>query len=88
MLKLWRVYFQPPRPEDILPLTEDLTREVQHLLRERGYYQGEITGRFDAATRQALRAFAGVENLEERLFEDARIDRTVLEVLRKGREGL
>lgn len=88
LLKLWRVYFQPPRPEDVLPLTEDLVREVQHLLRERGYYRGEVTGHFDEPTRQALRAFAGVENLEERLFEDARIDRTVLEFLRKGREAL
>ncbi len=82
LLKLWRVYFQPPREEDILPLTEDLTREVQSLLRDLGYYTGEITGLFDEATRKALRAFAGVENLEERLFEDARIDRTVLEFLR------
>ncbi len=83
LLRLWRVYFQPPRPEDILPLTEERVREIQHLLRELGYYQGEITGAYDEPTRQALRAFAGVENLEERLFEDARIDKTVLEFLRE-----
>ncbi len=88
LLKLWRVYFQPPRPEDVLPLTEELTREIQHHLRERGFYHGEITGRFDEATRQALRAFAGMENLEERLFEGERIDRTVLEFLRRGRDAL
>ncbi len=83
LLRLWRVYFQPPRPEDILPLTEERVREIQHLLRELGYYRGEVTGRYDEATQQALRAFAGVENLEERLFDDARIDKTVLEFLRE-----
>lgn len=85
LLDLWRVYFQAPRPEDILPLTEDRTREVQRLLRDLGYYQGEVTGVYDEATQTALRAFAGVENLEERLFEDARIDRTVLEFLQRVR---
>ena len=83
LLRLWRVYFQPPRPEDILPLTEERVREIQHLLRELGYYRGEVTGRYDEATQHALRAFAGVENLEERLFDDARIDKTVLEFLRE-----
>ncbi len=83
LLDLWRVYFQPPRPEDIMPLTEELVREVQYMLRDLGYYRGEVTGRFDEATRKALRAFAGVENLEERLFEDERIDRTVLNFLRR-----
>lgn len=82
LLKLWRVYFQPPREEDILALTEDLTREIQSLLQGLGYYRGEVSGIYDEATRKALRAFAGVENLEERLFEDARIDKTVLEFLR------
>ncbi len=86
LLDLWRVYFQPPRPEDIMPLTEELVREVQYRLRDLGYYRGEVTGRFDEATRKALRAFAGVENLEERLFEDERIDRTVLNFLRRVHE--
>lgn len=82
LLKLWRVYFQPPREKDILPLTEELVREMQHLLRDLGYYRGEVTGQYDRDTQQALRAFAGVENLEERLLEGARIDRTVLDFLR------
>ncbi len=82
LLELWRLYFQPPRPEDILPFNEELVREVQLMLKDLGYYAGEISGILDDVTQAALRAFAGVENLEERLFSDARIDRNVLDMLR------
>jgi len=82
LLELWRVYFQASRPEDIIPLATELVREIQMMLRDLGYYSGEITGTWDEETRQALRAFAGVENLEERLFEDERIDVHVLDMLR------
>jgi hypothetical protein len=34
-------------------------------------------------TRAAFRTFSGRENLEERWFEDARIDRAILEFMRR-----
>ncbi len=46
-------------------------------------YQGAISGSYDNVTRDAFRKFSGRENLVERWFEDARIDRIVLEYLRQ-----
>lgn len=83
LLRLHRVYFRPPRPEDLLPLEGELLEEVQALLRSLGYYQGPVGAPYDEAVRQALFDYAGVENLEERLQEDARIDRTVVAFLRR-----
>jgi uncharacterized Ntn-hydrolase superfamily protein len=38
---------------------------------------------YDNVTRDALRKFSGRENLEERWFEDTRIDRVVLDFIRR-----
>jgi hypothetical protein len=56
---------------------------LQTLLTLSGDYRGSVSGEYDEPTRQAFRAFAGRENLEERWFEDARIDLVVLEFLRQ-----
>jgi len=86
VLRLHRIYFQKARPEDLIPLEGALLEEVQTLLSRLGYYQGSIGAPYDEATRQALFNYAGVENLEERLSEAARIDPVVLEFLRKSAE--
>lgn len=83
LLDLHRLYFFKSRPEDLLPLEGEIAREVQEILRDLGYYGGEINGIYDESTRKALSRWSGVENLEERLQEDARIDRVVLEFLRQ-----
>ena len=57
--------------------------EIQERLTISGDYQGNITGSYDESTRGAFRKFCGRENLEERWFEDARIDRIVLEFIRQ-----
>jgi len=61
--------------------------ELQVLLIASGDYQGGITGAYDDRTRDAFRKFSGRENLEERWFEDARLDRTVLEFMRQKLRG-
>jgi uncharacterized Ntn-hydrolase superfamily protein len=83
LLQLHKLYFFPPDPQDILEIDQALAREVQELLTISGDYRGSINGSYDEVTREALRTFTGRENLEERWFEDARIDRVVLEFLRK-----
>lgn len=82
ILQLHKLYLFPPDPKDILVIDEALTREIQQLLTVTGDYQGSIGGNYNNATREAFRTFSGRENLEARWFEDARVDRVVLDFLR------
>lgn len=83
ILQLHKLYLFPPDPADILVIDHNVARELQQLLTVLGDYQGAISGSYDEVTRAAFRKFSGRENLEERWFEDARVDRTVLEFLRQ-----
>lgn len=83
LLLLHELYFTAPDPQDTLTIDQELTSELQSLLIQSGDYQGAASGTYDESTRHALRALVGRENLEERWFEDARIDRVVLDFLRQ-----
>ncbi|GHO52753.1 DUF1028 domain-containing protein [Ktedonobacter robiniae] len=83
ILELHKLYLFRPDPADILTIDASLAQELQKLLTITGDYQSSITSRYDETTREAFRAFSGRENLEERWFEDARIDRVVLAFLRQ-----
>lgn len=83
ILELHKLYLFPPEPRDILPIDSTLAGELQGLLTISGDYKGSVNGVYDSATRDAFRQFTGRENLEERWFEDARIDRVVLEFMRE-----
>ncbi|HYB01494.1 MAG TPA: DUF1028 domain-containing protein [Ktedonobacteraceae bacterium] len=83
ILQLHKLYLFPTDPADILVIDQKLAVELQELLTISGDYQGNITGTYDESTRNAFRKFSGRENLEERWFEDARIDRIVLEFMRQ-----
>lgn len=79
------VFFGTPRPEDQIPIDEALARELQSLMRQQGYYQGEVHGRWDEASQQAFWRLVGNENLEERWNIERhpdRIDRIALQYLR------
>lgn len=80
---LHRLTYFRSRPEDLLALDAALARELQEILKARGFYAGELHGRFDAATAKALHDFMGWENYDERIRDDARIDREVLEDVRR-----
>lgn len=64
LLRLHQLYFGETRER--VRLDEALTRRVQEMLRDLGYYRGEVTGRLDEATQKALEDFHNVENLEMR----------------------
>ncbi|MEV0560017.1 DUF1028 domain-containing protein [Dactylosporangium sp. NPDC050588] len=69
LIGLWELYFQKPDPATLLPLTGELATEVADRLAALGFAD--------------LAGWAGVENLEERLVDDA-IDPLVLAHLRAG----
>lgn len=85
LLELHKLYFFKSKPEDLIPLKGEVTREVQEILSELGYYSGEVNGIYDEATRRALFDFSGIENLEERWQEGAYIDPMVLTFMRQKR---
>lgn len=87
LLALHKLYFFKSKPEHLLPLEGEVAREVQETLSELGYYNGQITGVYDEATRQALFDFSGIENLEERWQERAYVDQVVLEFMRQKRNA-
>jgi len=83
ILALHKLYLFPPDAADILTIDHEIAHELQTMLTTTGDYQGAINGSYDDVTRDALRQFSGRENLEGRWFEDAHIDRVVLEFMRQ-----
>ncbi len=86
ILQLHRFYLTRPCEADLVPIDATIAGELQDALRDLGYYSGPTTGRYDCMTTEALFAYGGYENLEERLVEDARIDTQVLEFIRRKRD--
>ncbi|HEX6288668.1 MAG TPA: DUF1028 domain-containing protein [Herpetosiphonaceae bacterium] len=86
ILQLHRFYLTRPADHDLIPIDKTLAAELQDSLRDLGFYSGPNTNTYDELTRAALFAYGGIENLEERLVEDARIDTQVLEFIRRKRE--
>jgi uncharacterized Ntn-hydrolase superfamily protein len=72
-------------PQDALPLTPELTAELQRLLSAGGYLRSDINGVYDAPTFAALERWLQDEQLEQRFQPDAAIDRQVLDYLRRRR---
>jgi uncharacterized Ntn-hydrolase superfamily protein len=86
ILGLHRLYLTKSAPEELITIDEDVARELQGILQQSGHYQGEVTGIYDEATKQALWNLYGIENLEER-WHDELIDVVALGFLRQRFEG-
>jgi uncharacterized Ntn-hydrolase superfamily protein len=86
LVGLHHLYFGAPLPQDQLPITPDIARELQSYLRDQGYSQAEPNGVWDDTAKQTFWAMVGSENLEERwnLERDTNaIDRLALNYLRQ-----
>jgi uncharacterized Ntn-hydrolase superfamily protein len=83
LLELHGLYF--PRPEELrfVEIDERLARELRTLLSDLGYSVGRDAKGYDGSLKDALFAYAGTENLEERWSDEARIEVDVLEHLRR-----
>ncbi len=82
LLDLHQLYLGKPKPEEIIAIDASIAQELQRMMQSRGFYSDALNGQWDDATRKAFREFAGVENLEDRLLDGARIDRVALDFLR------
>ncbi|MCB9422010.1 MAG: DUF1028 domain-containing protein [Ardenticatenaceae bacterium] len=65
LVEMHHLFFGKVDSENVVPLDE-VAADLQAMLRRTGHYQGKQTGQFDDATRKALWALVGEENLEER----------------------
>jgi len=81
LLDIHTLYFGETK--ELVPLTPELVREIQEILQRAGFYDGELTGLYDDATRRALEDFQGWENLEMRFRRDHQIDKIVLDYMRQ-----
>ncbi len=83
LVDLHHLFFRPPAPDEMAEIEGDLARELQQILSWAGYYDGLITGEYDARTRVALAALIGNENFEERFDEKkGLISHQVMDLLR------
>jgi uncharacterized Ntn-hydrolase superfamily protein len=84
LVDLHHLFFKPLAPGELVKIEGELAREVQHILQWAQYYDGPITGEYDAPTQKALRNLIGNENFEERFDEEkGLISRQVMDVLRQ-----
>jgi len=54
-------------PDDVVPLTPPVVKELQQGLARLGFYRGPASGRYDRATKAAFGAWAGINNFENKL---------------------
>lgn len=81
LVTMHHLLFGEVDPANLIPLAE-VAGDLQALLRRTGHYSGPTNGVFDEATRAALRALVGAENLEERWDGTGdTIDRVVVDYL-------
>ena len=80
LFDLHKLYF--PRPDDLefVDIDDRVAETLRAALAARGYSPGSGTG-YDAMLRDALYAYSGTENLEERWSDGAQIERRVLQHL-------
>lgn len=83
LFQLHQLYYGVTNPAQLLKIEGSLVCELQEMLRCLGYYAGPISGTYDESTRLALEVWHGIENFEERLWQEAFIDPDVLVFMRQ-----
>jgi len=86
---LHKLYFFRTEPGNAIVIDASICKELQTILSNKSYkgmqfYTGAVNGTFDEATKKALQDFMGWENYDVRIREDNRIDREVLQDIRKN----
>ncbi|WP_236860140.1 DUF1028 domain-containing protein [Candidatus Formimonas warabiya] len=85
LYQLHKLYFEPPRPEDILRIDAILRRTLENHLRDLAYLQeGPVS---DEKFYEALNSFQLMENFDERILENGYIDVQVVNYLEKMVQG-
>ena len=81
LFKIWELtLLEREDPSDVVKI-EDVAEKLQIALKKLGYYKGEITGKADKATLEALEKFMHINNFENKIRKDGYIWGTVYRYL-------
>jgi len=83
LLDLHRLYFGATTAADLTRIGGNVTKMIQEMLTNAGFYAGPIDGVYGPEAKEAFRRWCVVENFEERWREDDFVDREILSFMRK-----
>jgi uncharacterized Ntn-hydrolase superfamily protein len=87
LLELRDLYFEKSPLDDVILLRGKQLEKMQLVMKKRGFYIGEINGKYEDQTRVAFRTFIGNENFEDRCdFDNGKIDRPVFNYIIHNKE--
>ncbi len=86
---LHKLFFFRSTADNLVTIDAALCQELQSILQNKAYkgfqfYAGPVNGTFDATTKKALQDFMGWENYDVRIREDDKIDKEVLQDIRRN----
>ena len=92
LVAMHHVFFKPAIEIEFVSIEAEVAKELQVLANRLGYYEGEPSGEWDQASKEAFEVLISNENLEERWSLDQdpdQIDSVALDYLRRRfrREG-
>ncbi len=81
LFKIWEItILEREDPSDVVEIAE-VAAEIQEALRRLGYYSGEITGKPDKETMEALERWMAINNFENKMRRDGKLWGTVYRFL-------
>jgi len=83
LYKLHKLYFFQSEPQNLIKITPKICLELQQIMKDRGFYRGDLNGVFDASTKKSLQDFMYWENYDVRVRSDDLIDSEVLTDIRR-----
>ena len=88
LYRLNNLYFTDSKPENMIPVTPEIARELQAIWTARGFYDGPADGVVDAEFQRILTDYMGWENYDLRIDEVQDVDLAAGETLMIDREVL
>jgi uncharacterized Ntn-hydrolase superfamily protein len=70
-------------PKDLLTIDYNIATILQTNLKKLGMYERPVTGVLDVATKKALQGFVNIHNFENRMHDDGRIWKSILDYMKE-----
>ncbi|MFK5984307.1 MAG: DUF1028 domain-containing protein [Pseudomonadota bacterium] len=82
LYEIHRLTYFTSKEKDLVSLDNAIATEIQNILCQRGFYNGNIDGKYNQLTQQSLHDFMGWENYDARIRSDNLIDLEILADIR------